>query len=91
MAGRVPDNSTVEVVCSAERTGLRIDMTTRDETERRAARAAHYRDTAATLRALAERDPYAFKRRAQLHTLAGGFDRLAERLEEPTQGIRESV
>ncbi len=45
------------------------------------ARAAQYRESAGTLRQIAEEMRFDLCRREQLLSLAGGFDRLAERLE----------
>ena len=51
-----------------------------DSEDERSARARRHRETAQTLRMLAERIRYDFSRQAQLHALADGFDRLAERV-----------
>ena len=46
-----------------------------------ASRAAQYRESAGTLRQIAGEMRFDLCRREQLLSLAGGFDRLAERLE----------
>ena len=45
------------------------------------ARAALYRQTASTLRQLAAKVRFDFRRRSQLLALAAGFDRYADRIE----------
>jgi hypothetical protein len=49
-------------------------------------RIARYRETAETLRRLANAVRFDFRRREQLIALAAGFDRAAERIEAVTRG-----
>jgi hypothetical protein len=49
-------------------------------------RIARYRDTAETLRSLANAVRFDFSRREQLLALAAGFERAAERIEALTPG-----
>lgn len=51
--------------------------------EERSERAAKYRLIADRIRMLAGRIPYVFRSRAQLHALADGFERLADRVDGP--------
>jgi hypothetical protein len=51
--------------------------------QNQAARAAGYRETAQTLRQVADQLRFELGRRDQLLALADGFERLAERIEAP--------